>query len=165
VLAADVDYRTATFVSDRAGQLEEYASEQIRLEAGIRRLREHALAHHTVAIDRNLPMPGLLILDGRSMRTRIRPRASASGTKHANRIPEAQPGRRSAQDNADSENDGQQAVQSVAVNARGPVDIISQAIKEYRSIDASTSEEKARTVLSQVTCAPQLSQNWPPGRA
>ncbi|GAB3155832.1 hypothetical protein GCM10027290_52610 [Micromonospora sonneratiae] len=24
----------------------------------------HALAHHTVAIDRNLPMPGLLILDG-----------------------------------------------------------------------------------------------------
>lgn len=26
----------------------------------------HALAHHTVAIDRNLPMPGLLILDGLS---------------------------------------------------------------------------------------------------
>jgi hypothetical protein len=24
----------------------------------------HALAHHTVAIDRDLPMPGLLILDG-----------------------------------------------------------------------------------------------------
>jgi hypothetical protein len=26
----------------------------------------HALAHHTVAIDRNIPMPGLLILDGLS---------------------------------------------------------------------------------------------------
>jgi hypothetical protein len=26
----------------------------------------HALAHHTVAIDRNLPIPGLLILDGLS---------------------------------------------------------------------------------------------------
>ncbi|WP_211260689.1 hypothetical protein [Amycolatopsis jejuensis] len=26
----------------------------------------HALAHHTVAIDRNLPMPGLLVLDGLS---------------------------------------------------------------------------------------------------
>jgi hypothetical protein len=26
----------------------------------------HALAHHTVAIDRNLSMPGLLILDGLS---------------------------------------------------------------------------------------------------
>lgn len=26
----------------------------------------HALAHHTVAIDRNLPLPGLLILDGLS---------------------------------------------------------------------------------------------------
>lgn len=41
MLAADVDYRTATFVSDRAGQLEEYASEQVRLEADIRRLREY----------------------------------------------------------------------------------------------------------------------------
>ena len=26
----------------------------------------HALAHHTVSIDRNLPLPGLLILDGLS---------------------------------------------------------------------------------------------------
>lgn len=41
MLAADIDNRTATFVSDRAGQLGEYASEQVRLEADIRRLREY----------------------------------------------------------------------------------------------------------------------------
>jgi hypothetical protein len=163
--AAELDQRTAAFVSDRASQLEYHAAEQARLEGEIYRLREylgllerhqqqlqgrevleaqrdeltaqinsreltqvdaednvralekrllgylqelnipdlgqelsvkinrttylpevsgrtfdelssqglktlvniaHALAHHTVAIDRNLPMPGLLILDGLS---------------------------------------------------------------------------------------------------
>jgi hypothetical protein len=164
-LALTLDQRTQAFVSDRASQIERYASEQARIEADIRRLREymellnrhqrhlagradlerkqdelmaqinsrelsqvdaeenvralearmleylqelhipdlgqqlsvkinrttympevsgrsfdelssqglktlvniaHALAHHTVAIDRNLPLPGLLILDGLS---------------------------------------------------------------------------------------------------
>jgi hypothetical protein len=164
-LAAGLDRRTQTFVSDRAAQIEYHAAEQARLEAEITRLRDyitllrrhedqlkgrdelearrdelaaqisgvelsqtdaeaniraleqrmlgylqelnipdlgdelsvrinrrtylpevsgrtfgelssqglttlvniaHALAHHTVAIDRDLPMPGLLILDGLS---------------------------------------------------------------------------------------------------
>jgi hypothetical protein len=164
-LAADLNQRTQTFVSDRADRLEHHAAEQARLEAEIKRLHEylelihrheqqlqgravleaqqeeltaqissrelsqvdaeanvraleermleylqelnipdlgqelsvkinrttylpevsgrtfdelssqglktlvniaHALAHHTVPIDRNLPMPGLLILDGLS---------------------------------------------------------------------------------------------------
>jgi hypothetical protein len=164
-LAAELDQRTAAFVSDRASQLEYHAAEQARIEGEIHRLHEyfdllqrhqqqlqgrealeaqrdeltaqinsrelsqvdaednvraleqrmleylqqlnipdlgqelsvkinrttylpevsgrtfdelssqglktlvniaHALAHHTVAIDKNLPMPGLLILDGLS---------------------------------------------------------------------------------------------------
>ena len=32
----------------------------------------HALAHHTVAIDRGLPRPGLLVLDGLSANTGLR---------------------------------------------------------------------------------------------
>jgi hypothetical protein len=39
-----------------------------RFSQGLKKLVNiaHALAHHTVAIDRNLPMPGLLVLDGLS---------------------------------------------------------------------------------------------------
>jgi chromosome segregation ATPase len=41
VLAADLDKRTAAFISDRATQLEHHAAAQARIEGDIRRLREY----------------------------------------------------------------------------------------------------------------------------
>ncbi|MEV4201091.1 hypothetical protein [Micromonospora globbae] len=52
-----------TYLPEVAGRsFDELSSQGLKTLVNI----AHALAHHTVAIDRNLPLPGLLILDGLS---------------------------------------------------------------------------------------------------
>jgi hypothetical protein len=61
LLSARIDRRTyLPIVSGR--QFDELSSQGLEVLVNV----AHALAHHTVAIDRGLPLPGLLVLDGLS---------------------------------------------------------------------------------------------------
>ncbi|MEU4157860.1 AAA family ATPase [Actinoplanes sp. NPDC026670] len=56
-----VKINRTTFLPEVSGRsFDELSSQGLKTLVNI----AHALAHHTVAIDRNLPLPGLLILDG-----------------------------------------------------------------------------------------------------
>jgi len=58
-----VTINRTTYLPEVAGRtFDELSSQGLKTLVNI----AHALAHHTVAIDRNLPMPGLLVLDGLS---------------------------------------------------------------------------------------------------
>jgi len=58
-----VKINRTTYLPEVAGRtFDELSSQGLKTLVNI----AHALAHHTVAIDRNLPLPGLLILDGLS---------------------------------------------------------------------------------------------------
>lgn len=58
-----VKINRSTFMPEVSGRsFDELSSQGLKTLVNI----AHALAHHTVAIDRNLPLPGLLILDGLS---------------------------------------------------------------------------------------------------
>src|SRR5262245_20619845 len=79
--------------------------------------------------------------------TRCNLRPSALRAMHANRVPEAQPGGRYAQDDIGNENDGQPSIQSAAVGACGPVGIAGQRMKEHCPKDASHGDEEPCTEL------------------
>jgi hypothetical protein len=58
-----VKINRTTYLPEIAGRtFDELSSQGLKTLVNV----AHALAHHTVAIDRNLPLPGLLILDGLS---------------------------------------------------------------------------------------------------